>query len=147
MKNKLVLPAGIFAVVLVLDQVVKSLARTWPLGESKVVIPGFFWLTHTENTGASFSMLTGNNTLLIWIALIVLGALIYYHDTFKDQFEKICYALILSGLLGNLIDRVFFGSVTDLFDLGWWPVFNIADSALVVGVLGLLAYELWKKRK
>nr|AEO37469.1 MMGP5 [uncultured organism] len=61
--------------------------------------------------------------------------------------ERSSYALILAGLLGNLIDRLFFGSVTDMFDLGWWPIFNVADSTLVIGVIGLVVYEIFWKGK
>jgi len=135
---------GLFLTVL--DQLSKALVRHWPLGERHALIPGFFWLTHTQNTGASFSMLTGNNTLLIFVALFVLGLLLYYHDAFTTTIERLAYVLLVSGLLGNLLDRVFFGSVTDLLDLGWFPVFNLADSALVVGVALLLWCELRKRK-
>jgi len=145
--RKLSLLFWIVPVVLVLDQVVKALIRALPVGTSKTVILGFFWLTHAQNTGASFSILTGNNLLLVFVALIVLGGLLWWHDTFQTMTEKACYFLIMGGLLGNLIDRVLFGSVTDLFDLGWFPVFNVADSALVVGVIGLIVYELFGKRR
>ena len=53
----------------------------------------------------------------------------------------------MGGLLSNLVDRVLFGSVTDLFDLGWFPIFNVADAALVIGVIGLIVIELFRKRK
>ncbi|MBR9692814.1 signal peptidase II [Candidatus Woesearchaeota archaeon] len=136
----------IFVAVLVVDQVTKYLTYTY-LEEKVALIPGVLWLSHIINTGASFGSLQGQNALLIWVALIVLGVLIYSYDTFRTKTEKIFYTLILSGLIGNLIDRVLFGGVTDMIDLGWWPVFNIADSALVVGVLGMIVYEIWKKIK
>ena len=136
----------IFVSVLVVDQVTKCLTRTY-IEEQLTVIPGVLWLSNIINTGASFGSLQGQNALLIWVALIVLGVLIYSYDAFRTKTEKVFYTLILSGLIGNLIDRVVFGGVTDMLDLGWWPVFNIADSALVVGVLGMIAYEIWKKVK
>lgn len=133
----------LFVATLLLDQVTKVLIRKGiALGERLTTIPHVLWLTHVENTGASFSMLTGNNLLLIFVALIVLGLLIYNYDSFKGMWEKRAYALITAGLLGNLLDRILFGAVTDFLDLGWWPVFNVADSALVIGVLGLIVFEL-----
>ncbi len=134
----------LFLLIVLLDQLSKALVRHWPLGEQHAIIPGFCWLTHAQNSGASFSILTGNNSLLLFVALFVLGLLLYYYDSFKTAAERVAYALLMSGLLGNLIDRVLFGSVTDLFDLGWWPVFNVADSALVVGVAILVWCELKK---
>lgn len=136
-KEQNVLFFTFFIVLLLIDQLSKALVRQLPVGASRKLLPGL-WLTHAQNTGASFSILTGNNGLLAWFALIVLGILIYFYDKFVTTGERIAYVLLTAGILGNLIDRVLFGSVTDLFDLGWWPVFNIADSALVVGVLLLL---------
>ncbi len=137
----------LFLAVLAVDQATKAAVRSLALGERLAVVPGFLWLTHAQNTGASFSLFTGNNTLLIWFSLFVLGLLLYWNDQFTTTVEKTGYVLILAGLFGNLIDRVLLGSVTDMFDLGWFPVFNVADAALTIGVLGLLAYELfWKKR-
>lgn len=133
--------------LLLLDQGSKALTRgLLTLGESVAVIPGALWLTHVRNTGASFGMLRGNNALLLWVAVIVLGILIYSYESFRTRTERACYALILAGLLGNLIDRVLLGGVTDMLDLGWWPVFNVADSALVIGVVGLIVYEMLSKR-
>jgi signal peptidase II len=132
---------------LLLDQASKALVRTLPLNESLTAIPGAFWITHVQNTGASFSILTGNNLLLFFIGLVALGLLIAYSDAFKTKMEKIAYALLLAGITGNLVDRVLFGGVTDLFDLGWFPVFNVADSALVIGVGLMILDEIWLKRK
>jgi len=137
----------VFLAVLVVDQATKAVVRVLAVGESIQVVPGVLWLTHAQNTGASFSMLTGSNILLLWFSLFVLGLLLYWHDQFTTVVEKTCYTLIFAGLVGNLTDRVLFGAVTDFFDLGWWPVFNIADSALVAGVLGLVAYELFRKKR
>jgi len=133
--------------LLILDQMTKTLIRLLPLGEQIEIIPGFFWLTHVTNTGASFSILTGKNGLLLWIAILFLGILIYNYDSFRTKVERIIFALLLAGVIGNLLDRIFFGAVTDLFDLGWFPVFNVADSCLVIGVFWLLGYELYKKQK
>ncbi len=131
--------------LLVLDQLTKALVRTLPLGSRMPLLPGFLWLSHVENTGASFSILQGSNALLAWVAVIVLGILIYAYGSFRTRVERVIYALLLAGLLGNLVDRLLFGAVTDFVDLGWFPVFNVADSCLVVGVSALVAYELFRK--
>ena len=137
----------LFVSALLLDQASKALVRALPLNEPHAVIPGAFWITHVQNTGASFSILTGNNLLLFFIGLVALGLLIAYDDAFKTRLERVAYALLLAGITGNLLDRILFGAVTDLFDLGWFPVFNVADSALCIGVGLLILDEVWLKRK
>lgn len=141
--NYLLLGLGI----LILDQVSKTLIRLFlPTNKSTTIIPHTLWLTHVQNTGASFSLFNNHNTILIFVALIVLGMMIYLYDLFKSGVERLCFSLLLAGIIGNLFDRIIFGSVTDFLDLGWWPVFNIADSAMVIGVLLLVGYELFRKR-
>ena len=139
--------ALLFLAILLFDQGVKALVRTLPLNTPRTVIPGAFWITHVKNTGASFSILAGNNVLLLCVGLVALGLLIAYYDAFKTKIEKIAYALLVAGILGNLIDRAILGAVTDVFDLGWFPVFNVADSALVIGVALMIVDEAWLKRK
>ena len=77
-------------------------------------------------------MLSGNNTLLIFVSLMALGIIMMSVKHIKKEHE-IPLILLVAGLIGNLIDRVFRGFVVDFFDFGWWPVFNLADSAIVVG--------------
>jgi signal peptidase II len=137
----------LFLLLVVLDQVSKLLMRATPPGSRFEIVPGVFWLSHVTNTGASFSILQGQNALLLWVSVAALGALIYYHDEFKGTWQKVFYTLILAGIVGNLIDRVFLGAVTDLFDLGWFPVFNVADSCLSIGVIGLVAHELFRRKE
>jgi signal peptidase II len=69
---------------------------------------------------------------------------LYFYDQFTTLVEKIAYALILAGLWGNLLDRVIFGYVVDFIDFGWFPVFNIADSCINVGIV-LLLLEQWRR--
>ena len=134
--------------LLAVDQLAKALIRGLPAGERLAVIPGFLWLSHVRNTGSSFGLFQGWNAILIWVSILFLGLLLYYHDSFRTKAEKIFLTLLFMGVLGNLVDRVFLGSVTDIFDLGWFPVFNVADSCLTIGVIGLILYELfWKKER
>lgn len=153
MKNntrKYIFLLGTSGIFLILDQVTKQLiVNKFFLGESVEVIRGFFSFTYVRNKGAAFGFLhTAPEAfrepfflLVPIIAIFVLGYL-YYHTKLEDRLSHWALALILSGALGNLIDRIRFGYVVDFIDVyhqrwGHWPAFNIADSAIVVGV-GLL---------
>ncbi len=109
---------------------------------------GFFRLTHVHNTGAAFSLFQDQSFLLTVIAIIgvvfllFLVLFMYRRLQFLNTISgKISLGLILGGTVGNLIDRLSSGYVTDFIDVGIWPAFNAADSAVVVGAI-LLAYSL-----
>ena len=121
--------------LIVLDQLLKLFfERTRLFIDLKIV--AFHFVT---NTGASWGILQGKNSLLIWVSLIVLGAIMVNVDYIRKRKEQVLPAvLIVAGLLGNLIDRVFRGFVVDFADFKFWPVFNLADSCLVVGVIWLI---------
>jgi signal peptidase II len=121
--------------LIVLDQVLKLFfERTKLLIDLKIV--AFHFVT---NTGASWGILQGKNSLLIWVSLIVLGAIMLNVDYIRKRKEQVLPAvLIVAGLLGNLIDRIFRGFVVDFIDFKFWPVFNLADSCLVIGVIWLI---------
>jgi signal peptidase II len=104
---------------------------------------GFTSLHYVTNTGASFGMLQGNNPMLAWISLIVLGIIMMNADKI-DKKQALPTLMIVAGLLGNLIDRVFRGFVIDFFDLKFWPVFNLADSLIVIGVVWLIILAVKK---
>jgi signal peptidase II len=84
--------------------------------------------------------------MMVWLSVIAFGLLIYYYDKFETTLEKICFTLILVGLWGNLLDRVLHGFVVDFIDLGWWPVFNIADSCVSVAVVVLVLEQIKENR-
>ena len=114
---------------------------------------GFFRLTHVHNTGAAFGLFQDQSFLLTVIALIGIGFLlflvlfIYRRLQFLNTISgKISLGLILGGTVGNLIDRLSNGYVTDFIDFNFWPAFNIADSAVVVGAI-LLAYSIIRLTK
>ena len=146
---------GVFAVIsLVLDQWTKVLARTHllPLGpwKTKVIVPNYFDLRYSENTGVAFGMfqrLTGGRILLTVVALAALLLVGYYLKRSGPRQHRLHVALGLigGGAIGNLVDRIAFGKVTDfiVWHVGQheWPAFNIADSALVVGV-ALMALDM-----
>ena len=133
--------------VVVGDQVSKAAVRAdMAIGESLPVIDGVFWLTHVENTGAAFGMLRGQQWLLIATAAAMLAVVAYVMVQLRplDSWVHWALALVSGGAIGNLIDRVLTGAVTDFFDLGWFPVFNVADIALDVGVVVLVVLLLFK---
>lgn len=135
----------IFATVLLVDQFTKhAITVSYAIGESHRI---FSWLsfTYVQNTGALWSFATGMNGAFIWLSIIAFGLLLYFYDQFTTISAKIALALVFAGLWGNLLDRLTQGFVVDFIDLGWWPVFNIADSAIVVAVCVLLLEQLRKK--
>ena len=125
-------------IVIILDQIVKYLIKTsFNLNESFILIKSFLKITFITNTGSAFGTLQGSNSYLIFFSLIVLGAILFYWDKIDNK-EKIFYVLIISGIIGNLIDRVIYGFVIDFISFSFWPAFNIADSALTIGIIGLI---------
>ena len=107
---------------------------------------GIVVLHIVTNTGASFGMLQGSNALLAWFSVIVLGIIMMKADKIKKE-QILPVILIIAGLLGNLIDRVFRGYVVDFVDFRFWPVFNLADSLIVIGVIWLIIVILKKDLK
>jgi len=140
------IPAGIAVAVVIADQLSKLwIMTTFSLHEQKDIIPGFFNLVYVTNTGAAFGFLAGSKTMLrqAFFVAVAIGALIiivFAYGQLKRQGKIFVYALglIAGGAIGNLIDRLRFGSVVDFLDfyLGThhWPAFNVADSAITVGV-------------
>lgn len=140
-----------FAAVLIADRMSKLLALNL-LGESLPLIPGIFHLTLTINTGAAFSILSGKNTFLIFLSVLVIIFIMYSY--FRLPLSRVTSAsvgLILGGAMGNLIDRFLYGGIVDFFDFRIFPIFNVADSAISLGVIGILGYYVWedvlKKRR
>jgi signal peptidase II len=143
---------GLFLVIAIVLAALDQLSKGWiqsnlEPGES-IPDTGFFRLTYAQNTGASFSIFTGRNSILIvagCIGILFLLACYFYlfrRYSFMDTaVNKIALAVILGGTIGNLIDRFRLGYVRDFIDVGPWPIFNVSDSCTVVGVI-LLAFSL-----
>jgi len=146
---------GISLAVVVLDQITKAIvAARIPLHDTIPVIRGFFDLTHVKNTGAAFGLFSSLSsparaTILTAVAGGVFLAVLAWSLTSPVTFTRLqtALALVLGGAVGNLIDRVRFQSVTDFLrfyvDRWEWPSFNVADSAISVGVV-LLAWNIWR---
>ena len=137
------------AVLIVIDHIIKILVSNFlPFQEPITIIPGVLNLTYITNDGAAFGMFAGNIILLIILPVIVLGIgifLLFKRNIINTTYLTVCTVMILSGGFGNLIDRVFKGSVVDYIDVAFYPfenfaIFNFADCLLVIGTTLLLIY-------
>ena len=142
----------LFAIALVvigIDQLTKYLIRAnMDLGQS-IPADGWVRLTYVTNTGGAFGILT-NQTFLLTMSAIVGAAIIFLSLSYlplKAWTLKLGLGLVLAGSVGNLVDRVRFGQVTDFIDVGAWPVFNVADSSTVVGTILIVFYLMFQIRK
>jgi signal peptidase II len=135
---------GIAGTVVAIDQISKALVRTY-LPVDTAWSP-WTWLLpyarffHTENTGVAFGMFQGANVLFAVLAVLISIAIIYYYPSVpkKERLMRVALGLQLGGALGNLVDRVVFGYVTDFISVGRFAVFNVADSSITIGVIILL---------
>ena len=154
------LRAGLLiAGVVALDRVTKLYIRAHvsPV-DVYPVIPRFFNIVHTENPGAAFGMFSDSPTewrgiLLVGISaavMTILGLMLWRMAATQSQAMSTGLALVFGGALGNLVDRLFRGTVTDFLQLFFgsyeFPSFNVADSAITIGA-GLLVLDLWRSRK
>ena len=130
-------------IVLLADQFTKILIRSY-VPEGASAFSGVVSITHSENSGVAFSMLQGMQWLSITFSIIAIACIIIFFKQYNTVLKRIGIGLLLGGIVGNLIDRLFIGTVTDFIDLHFWPVFNIADSAIVAGVI-LLVVSFWKE--
>lgn len=137
----------VFLVIDIISKVVVS--NLMNVNDSVTVIDSFFSITYVKNTGAAWSMFSGNTWFIIIISIMIIALIVWYIYKNKPKYtmEKVAYSLILGGAFGNFIDRIFYGYVVDFFDFnifGYnYPVFNIADSFIVIGIL-LLIICVWR---
>jgi signal peptidase II len=153
-ERKLLSKCGIILILLVgLDQLTKYFIVANPelIRKPLVVVPGLFNLVSVRNTGAAWGMFHGNNVLLLFVAFIAFCVLIVFFRSITERCPEryIALSLILSGIVGNSIDRLFRNSVVDFLDfyIGsyHWPAFNVADSAICIGVCLLVLSFLFRK--
>lgn len=136
---------GIAAAIFAADQFTKDIIRANLLPGQSVPEDGWFRITHVTNTGAAFGLFTNQSMFLLVTTLIGLSAIVAYYvfPPVNTPSLTISLGLQLGGALGNLVDRLRLGHVTDFLDFRVWPVFNVADSAIVVGVAVLGMFLLW----
>lgn len=132
-----------------LDQGVKALVvRLLPPGASIPLVPGVIFLTHVRNRGVAFGLLSGVPPVIIALVALTVVFLVTYNEGRRqhDRWSRAAAGLLLGGAAGNLGDRIRLGYVVDYLDLRVWPVFNLADSAVVCGSAILLLALLRRNR-
>lgn len=151
--RKVTLIGIVAGAVLVLDQATKAwVLANLPLGASIPVIPGFFDITHVHNPGGAFGFLAGmsaeiRSLLFVAVSLLAAGLILYFYwqTSIRQRFLAVGISLLFGGAVGNLVDRLRFGIVVDFLDLYagslHWPAFNVADSAITIGVV-IFAYHV-----
>ena len=146
--RSLTILCAISLIIFISDQLTKRLiVQVLEPGESLSPIPGLgriFQFTYITNTGAAFGLFPNWGNIFIIIALIVVIGIVYYFPAVDNRLVQLSLGLQLGGAIGNLWDRIFNdGHVIDFVDIGFWPIFNIADISIVTGVV-LLAFWLWQ---
>jgi len=154
MKSRYLIMLALTPVILVIDQLTKLyIDRTMHIYQSIPVIDGIFSITYLRNRGAAFSFLSDASWRLPFFILATVIAVIAILVAFtklrdEQRFAAVSLTLILAGAVGNLIDRVRLGEVIDFLDVYWgvhhWPAFNVADSAICVGV-ACLALDMFRE--
>lgn len=136
------------AATIAIDQLTKLWVRSNLELRESIPSSGFIRLTHISNDGAAFGLLQGHTELLSLISVVILVIMMvvlasFYKELYfwQGRMGSIAMGLVSGGAIGNLIDRFTLGEVTDFIDIGPWPVFNLADSAVVVGI-GIALYLL-----
>ena len=131
-----------------LDQITKLFVRSnFQLGESWPAT-GFFRLTYGTNTGTAFGLFPDQTLALILASLVAIGFLIYFYRAhgLNRPLLRAAIGLQLGGAVGNLVDRLRTGAVVDFIDVGPWPIFNVADSCIVVGMIVLVSVLVLAER-
>jgi signal peptidase II len=159
LKNKYILFTALTALILMLDQCTKFVIDTrMKIGESMTVIDGFFNLTYVRNPGAAFGFLASaspvfRSIFFLAVTAVAVALILYYirDKGMENPWMTAALSLVLSGALGNLIDRVRFGEVIDFLDVYigsyHWPAFNVADSAISIGAVVLISQMFAMRRQ
>ena len=140
---------GTTVAIIALDQWTKGLARTYLFGDdgsgprSLPLVGEYIRLTYVQNRGAAFGLLQDQTAFFVLVGVVVIVVIIASYRQLREPgwSLNLCLGLQMGGALGNLADRLRYGYVVDFFDLTVWPVFNVADSAICVGV-AILAWNL-----
>ena len=142
-------------IIFLVDQGSKWLVKTnMDLGQEISVIGDFFYITSHRNRGAAFGILQDQRWFFIVVTIIVVIALVWYIQKIKSQPDKLlplALSLVLAGAIGNFLDRLLMGEVVDFFKFNFgsytFPIFNVADSAIVVGVALIILDTLLESRR
>lgn len=137
-----------FLILVAIDYLVKVKIKTnMSVGDSKKILGDFFRLTYIQNKGAAFGMMQGQKIIFFIVGIIAISILIYTFSKVRDKISKTAITMIISGAIGNMIDRLIYGFVVDMFDFSmiWSYVFNVADICVVLGV-GILCLSILKQK-
>lgn len=156
-KDKYLRLIFIAGLIVVLDQITKLIVLdSLPLFHSIKIIPGFFNLTHIHNPGGAFGFLSTNSSstqrfVFLFASSLAIGLVLYFYNKTPKSFVLLStgFALVIGGALGNLIDRIRMGKVVDFLDFHigdlHWPAFNVADSAVSIGMIIFVYHLVFKK--
>lgn len=157
MRHKYFWVSSIIGIILVLDQVTKYVVeKNIGLHEVIEIVPGFFNLTHVRNKGAAFSILSTlpdlwRSGFFITVTLVAVAVITVLIRKTRERLLVVAFSLILAGAIGNVIDRIRYGEVIDFIQWYvksyYWPSFNIADSAISIGVTLLAIDMLFRKQQ
>ncbi len=130
------------------DQLTKLLAKTYLMGETLVLIPGWLQLHYITNDGMALSLLRGARWLFVVMTAVYLAVVVYVlvKKWFKKTPELWCIAAITGGAVGNLIDRIATGQVVDMICIPWFSTFNVADLFITFGAVVLISYIVFKDK-
>lgn len=146
--------AGVVALVVLLDQLSKAWAirrlAPPPLGEGEIIdVIGSLRFLYAENTGMAFSRGASSGFWIALVALAITVVMVYMASKATSRLQVILMGVVIGGALGNLIDRIsraddgpLSGAVVDFIDVQWWPIFNVADAAIVVGGIALVIFGI-----
>jgi len=150
LRSPRVIVAGVAACVIAIDQITKSLAQA-KLASHSIKILGPLSLELVYNSGVAFSIGSGNSTLITVVELAVIAGIIFYVRRITTVGLAIGFGMVIGGALGNVADRLFrrnnHGSVIDFIHTGFWPTFNLADSAVVIGIVVILLASRSKRQR
>lgn len=140
---------SVFTLVVIIDQITKALIRGNLRLHESVPDDGFFRFTYTTNTGAVFGVFSDQTFIMTIASFVGVGILLYFYHSHSgsERLVRLSLGLLLGGAIGNLVDRIWLGKVTDFIDVGPWPIFNLADSAIVTGIAILVVVFLFEKEK
>lgn len=154
--NKYLLLIIIAPAVLILDQFTKLyISSRFSLYQSVTILENFFHITYIRNPGAAFGIFAGSTAafripFFLTLSCVAVVAMFFFYRTVTENLLRIALSLILGGAVGNMLDRARFGEVIDFIDVHWynnhWPAFNVADSAITIGV-GFFILDMFLKEK
>jgi signal peptidase II len=133
--------------LVIIDQVIKYMVNiNMILGQSYPLIEDFLYITYVKNTGIAFGLFKNNNLFMILLISIIILILLYFYNKEKNKVFSlnIAITLLISGAVGNLVDRIYYGFIVDYIDFTFWPAFNLADSLIVIGSITLAGYLIFQ---